>query len=125
MLTWCCALAFPVCARSPPEAQEGAGVCGAPIGPAGDPLVVQVQHLGGARPLRGAAALELRHPPQRGRRHRVADHRTGGTILAMRLVGLVVLLTTVLIFEGFWLLPLTTLPRQPYYTVLNTRSNSF
>lgn len=50
--------------RGPPEAEEGSGVLGAAVRSAGDSLVVQVQHLGGARPLCGAAPLELRHPPQ-------------------------------------------------------------
>lgn len=63
LLTACRAIVFPA-RRSPSEAQEGAGVFGASVGPAGDPLVLEVQHLGGARPLRGAATLELRHPPQ-------------------------------------------------------------
>lgn len=52
--------------RSPTEAEERAGVFGAAVGSAGDPLVVQVQHFRGARPLCGAAPLELWHPPQRG-----------------------------------------------------------
>lgn len=80
----CRALRFLACTfRSPSEAEEGAGVFRAAVGPAGDPLVLEVQHFRGARPLRGAAPLELWHPPKRGRRHRLADRGAGRTRLAV------------------------------------------
>lgn len=56
----------PVFFRSPSQAKERAGVFGAGVGPAGDPLVLQVQHFCGTGPVCGAAPLELWHPPQRG-----------------------------------------------------------
>lgn len=63
--------------RSPPEAEEGAGVFGAAGRAAGDPLVIQVQHFRGACSLCGAAPLELWHPPEWGRRYRVGDCGSG------------------------------------------------
>lgn len=74
----CHAILFPACTyRSPAEAEERAGVFGAAIRSAGDPLVVQVQHFRGARTVCGAAPLELWHPPQWGWCHGVADCGTG------------------------------------------------
>lgn len=63
--------------RSPSQAKERAGVFGAGVGPAGDPLVLQVQHFCGTGPVCGAAPLELWHPPQRGRSHRLGDRGPG------------------------------------------------
>lgn len=63
--------------RSPSQAKERAGVFGAGVRPAGDPLVLQVQHFCGTGPVCGAAPLELWHPPQRGRSHRLGDRGPG------------------------------------------------
>lgn len=67
----------PVFFRSPSQAKERAGVFGAGVGPVGDPLVLQVQHFCGTGPVCGAAPLELWHPPQRGRSHRLGDRGSG------------------------------------------------
>lgn len=72
------AIVFSVCIfRSPTKATERAGVFGAGVGPVGDPLVLQVQHFCGTGPVCGAAPLELWHPPQRGRCHRLGDCGSG------------------------------------------------
>lgn len=63
--------------RSPSEAEERAGVLGAPVRSAGDPLVLQVQHIRGACAVCGATPLELRYSSQWGWCHGVADSRTG------------------------------------------------